>query len=179
MLPPRLLLLSGIAAALIVALLLFLGPCRRRPLPPGKPAPALELKKDEKAKVVIDTRSHVVKYSVRKSSGVIESRTITEARHATVVVKEDGEVVVTAKRWGFCLEPGLALAFDQGPRPAGDLRYFYFGNWGANVGLYHRDFLRLYFAGSYELGKVHLFNTSLWAGINLQKDITFGFRVGF
>ena len=182
MLIPRLRqLLSVLGLCFLLLIALRLGPCRRRPaVDPGHPAPQpVALKTDQRAKVIIDTRRREVRYAVRRSSGVVESKIIEEVRRATIVVKDTGEVEVVARRWGFCFEPGLALAVEEGPKPAGDLQYFYWGHWGALAGLYYNDNLRLYVGGSYELGRLHLFNTSLWTGVNLQKEIVFGLRVGF
>lgn|SRR5678816_3174152 len=165
--------LFGVA---LVAGLLLLGPCRRGPPATDSRRPAVVLKADESARVEIDTQRRQVRYAVRISSSQVQMRVVNEVRHATVVVKANGEVKITARPWGFTFEPGLGLVYDQGVRPLGDIQFFYAGPWGANVGLYYHSHLRIFLAGSYSLARVRLPNTSLWVGSNFA-DFIFGVRV--
>jgi len=135
------------------------------------------LKDTEKAKILINTTKREVRYAVRKPDGTIESKVVPEVRHATVVVKTDGEVQIIARPYGFCFEPGLGVGYNAGLRPTGDVQFFYFHNWGGNLGVYYKDNLRVYLAGSYTLSRLRLTNTSLWLGFDLRPDIIFGVQL--
>jgi hypothetical protein len=135
------------------------------------------LKEAEKAKVLVDTVKREIRYAVRKPDGTVETKVVQEVRHATVIVKNDGEVQVIARPYGFCFEPGLGVAWDSGLRPTGDVQFFYVRRWGGSAGVYYKDNLRLFFSVDYSLAGIRLSNASGWLGINLQKEIVFGIRL--
>jgi len=166
----------AIIAGILGWILFCFGPCRKFGREDLSKFP-LVLKDSEKAKVAINVAKREVRYAVRKPDGSTETRVVKEVRRATVVIKDDGEVQIKARSWGFCFEPGLGLGFNAGPRPIGDVQFFYFREWGINPGLYYKDNFRLYLAGSYSLSRLRLGNTSLWMGLDLQKEIIFGVRV--
>jgi hypothetical protein len=166
----------GIIAGVLVCLTFWLGPCRK--LKEAKrAAPPVALKETEKAKVEIDTSKREVRYAVRKPDGTIETKAVREVRHATVIVKTDGEIQVIARPYGFCFEPGLGFAYNAGFYPTADVQFFFYQRWGTSAGLYYKDNLRLYLACNYSLSGIHLGNANLWLGIDLKQDIVFGVQV--
>lgn len=145
--------------------------------PDARTVPTVILKPTEKAKIIFNAAKREIRYAVRKPDGTIEHKVEKAVRRAEVIVKETGEVKVSTRRWGFCLEPGLGIVAEQGVRPAGDVQFFYARGFGVNTGLYWNDRLQVFFAGSYALAPIKLANVSIWAGVNLKEDLLIGVRV--
>jgi len=168
----------GWVLAATFALLLCLRQCYRPPVyNPAKPEtlpPDLIIRPDELERVAVDVTHATVTVATPK-----EVKTYTGVRRAVVAIKKDGTVVVTAKTFGFCFEPGLGVVFAPKPSLALDLRLIFWRRLGISLGSGVYPQVTPYVALTYDLAGVHMPNTNVFLGAGLGKQVVGGVCVRF
>lgn len=111
----------------------------------------------------------------RDKEGREQKKSFKGNRNLSVTEDNQGKIVVYAPTKGWTFEPGLAVGVSDHLRYGLDLQFFYWNNFGLEgfvLGDNDMSF-RLGVAGNYSVYS----NTSLFLGIDHQKDVTFGVRV--
>jgi hypothetical protein len=140
--------------------------------------PAISLKSDETAKVIVDNGRLVI---VDKDKHTV----IDNPRRTDVVIKKDGSVVIKNRKFGFICEPGVGLAIMPQPGATLDIQWCYFKSLGVVSGLGY-EFgrpaklgLKAYIGVSYDLPLKFTRNTAIYVGVTHRKDVIAGLRVRF
>ena len=169
-----------VVGVIVVATLIYKGCQHLVAFFPSNDVPVL--KDGEKAKAVFSRNTITV---VKR--GTDRPVTYHVPKYGTMIVKDDGDVVVSAKRAGLTFEPGIGLGIGADDfRASLDVKWFYWGRWGVNSGINGRlrkDLReinpRFHIGVSYALPFEKLSNTSFVLGVDNRKDVYGYIRVGF
>lgn len=140
-------------------------------------------------KPIILKADETLRVSVRRNEIQIARRdrpdVLTDTRRVDISVKDDGRVVITERKYGFTFEPGFGFAVTDKAGIALNVQVAYYKSFGLDLGAAYLPRERLeqafrpYVAISYGLPFRLTQNTSVFAGVTVQKDPIVGIKVRF
>lgn len=157
-----------------------------------KPASNLDLDKGDQAKVSVDGNKITVIKRNPDGSTKVETKYVPDK--ATVTYRQNGEVDIDVRQFGWKAEPGIgAIASAEGMALSLDVRTLYWKRMGLNFGLgirfgvetksldlIVRNSLRPFVGVSYRLPFERVSNTSILVGYQpVQSLVCIGARVKF
>lgn len=106
-------------------------------------------------------------------------------RKAKLTKFDDGEIKMKVKNKGFGVEPGLTATAGDGLRLGLDVKWAYWKRWGLLGGITYPihgrrlDRVRGHLGLGYDLPSRWFSSTSVWGGVDTNKDPRMGFRTRF
>lgn len=177
-----------IIVALVLVAGLLLKDCIGKHIP-TEPRGDERLKDNEKERIAINDRGDVVHTKRRKDGNSSVQQVAfrdTGAGKTIITLDDKGNISVKQETRGFVFRPGLCLATSgEGLLVGADIQFYYFRNFGANVGLTSTarenlgENFRAHISGSYRLPFESFRNTAVYVGFDTKKEIQVGIRLRF
>lgn len=139
------------------------------------------LMSNEDARLLVDTMRQLIAIQQKDK----ETKVYTGVRKASVTKLDSGEIKLDIPTRGWTIEPGLVIGTGEALRVGADVQYAYWKRWGPTVGVTIpvqnrtisniRGHLGLSWSPYWRFAP----NTSIWGGLDTNKEPIFGLRTRF
>lgn len=171
----QVLIVTGVLLIFVFGFVSYCDRTRVTPTEPGKLAPNENVRVEYRGKTVTVIRADKTTKTYVPDGGKVH-------------VFKNGEVKVSYKKMGLCVQPGISAAYNGDKlKMAFDLKLAYYSRLGGHLGVTYdptksraSDILRPLAFASYELPYDGFVNTSLWVGTELfPQRLSGGIRLAF